>query len=134
MDMRKYTSGVIMPENLRNGPRQERITSVYINEKHDVPVLEFESGDQFFVWPSSGRTLARAYGYRSEDWLGHVVKLSLGTYFDKKENKDKETIILEAISPRDSTNNGGPQRVDPAKLPAPVQRTPSQDLDDDLPY
>jgi hypothetical protein len=134
MDVRKYTSGVVMPEDLHDGPRQERIINVYISEKHDVPVLEFESGDQLFAWPNIGRVLVRAYGYESADWVGHTVELSLGTYTDRKSGETKETIIIKAISSRDGSNNGGPRRVDPAKLPAPVQRTPSQDLDDDLPY
>jgi hypothetical protein len=133
MDMRKYTSGFIRPEDVRDGSHQERIINVYISEKYDVPVLEFESGDQLLAWPSSGRALARAYGFESKDWIGHVVELSLGTYIDKKDGQTKETIILKAISPRDGSNNGGPQRADPAKLPAPVQRTLKDELDDEIP-
>jgi co-chaperonin GroES (HSP10) len=131
MDMRKYTSGLIMPEDLRNGPRQERIIAVTINEKHDVPVLEFESGDQLFVWASIGRVLGRAFGTESDAWIGHVVKLSLGHYGEEK----KETIILEAISSRDgAATDGNSQRVDPAKLPAPVKRGLVDDMDDEIPY
>jgi hypothetical protein len=119
VDVRKYTSGFVMPDDLRDGPRQERIINVYISEKHDTPVLEFESGDQLIAWPSIGRVLARAYGWESNDWLGHTVELSRGTYIDKKTNEEKGTVVLQAISTRDGSNNGGPQRVDPAKLPAP---------------
>jgi hypothetical protein len=134
VDMRKYASGVVMPDDLRDGSRQERIINVYISEKHDVPVLEFESGDQLFAWPGIARPLVRAYGWESSDWLGHTVELSYGTYIDKKTDEEKGTIILKAISSRDGGTNGGPQRVDPAKLPAPVKKhTLADDLDDEIP-
>jgi hypothetical protein len=130
VDVRKYTSGFVMPDDLRDGPRQERIINVYISEKHNVPVLEFESGDQLLAWPSIGRVLARAYGYETDDWRGHTVELSLGTYTDKN-GEAKDTIILKAISSRDGSANGGPQRVDPAKLPPPVA---AKDMDDEIPF
>ena len=126
VDMRKYASGPIMPDDLRDGPRQERIINVYISDKHDVPVLVFESGDELFAWPNIARVLARAYGYNDKDWIGHIVKLSLGTYTDRKTGEEKDTIVLEAISSRDGSDNGGPQRADPAKL--------AKDLDDSIPF
>ena len=127
VDMRKYASGPIMPDDLRDGPRQGRIINVYISEKHDVPVLVFESGDELFAWPSIARVLARAYGFNSDDWLGHVVEMSLGTYVDKKTDETKETVILKAISSCDGNGNSGePQRADPAKL--------AKDLDDQIPF
>jgi hypothetical protein len=135
VDVRKYISGPIMPEHLHDGPRTERIISVYINEKHDVPVLEFESGDMLFAWGRIGQTLARAYGYETDDWRGHTVKLSLGSYVDKKTGETKENIVLETISSRDGDGNGNSGWVDPAKLPAPVaKRSLKDDMDDDLPY
>jgi len=129
VDVRKYTSGFIMPDDLRDGPRQERIINVYISEKHDTPVLVFESGDELIAWPSIGRVLVRAYGYESEDWKGHVVELSLGNYTNK-DGETKENILLKPISPREGDNNGGPQRVDPSKLPTTV----SKDMDDAVPF
>jgi hypothetical protein len=123
MDMKKYTSSLILPEDLRNGPRQERIKNVYLNDKHDCPVLVFESGDELFAWSSIGRVLARAYGYESDDWKGHLVELWLGNYVDKN-GETKETVILKTISPREGDNNGGPQRVIPM----------AKDLDDEIPF
>jgi|SRR6516162_2123164 hypothetical protein len=127
MDMKKYTSGLILPDDVRNGPRQERIINVYISEKFDRPVLVFESGDEFIIWPNNGRVMARAYGYDSKDWIGHVVELSLGSYVDKKDGQTKDTVDLKPITPRDgASNNGGPQRTDPAKL--------AKDLNDEIPF
>jgi hypothetical protein len=129
-NMKKYTTGLILPDDVRNGARQERIINVYVSEKFDVPVLVFESGDEFLVWPSNGRVLARAYGFESEDWRGHVVELSLGSYVDKKDGETKDTVILKTISSRDGNgSNSGPQRVDPANLPK-----LSDDLSDDVPF
>lgn len=77
VDMRKYASGYVMPDDLRDGPRQEQIINVYISEKHDVPVLEFASGDQLFAWPSIARVLTHAYGFESDNWRGHTEEKSL---------------------------------------------------------
>jgi hypothetical protein len=131
VNVKKYATGLILPDDVRDGARQERIINVYISDKFDVPVLVFEGGDEFLCWPSNGRVLAKAYGFESEDWRGHVVELSLGNYVDKKDGQTKDTVILKTITSRDGTsNNGGPQRADPAKLP----KTVDKDLDDEVPF
>ena len=116
MDMRKYSAGVIRPEDLYDGPRVEKIINIFKHEKHGCPVLEFESGDQFYCWSNQARILNKAWGYFSDDWLGQEVELSLGHYTDKKTDPptEKETIAVKAISPAKATagNNGG-------SLPAP---------------
>jgi len=137
VDVRKYTTGFIRPEDLHDGSRQERIIHVYISDKHDCPVLEFESGDQLILWSGSngGRAMARAYGPESDNWIGHLVELSLGSYVDKKTNETKEYVILETKSPRKGSDNGGAERVDPTKLPAPMSKsTLKDDLDDSIPF
>ena len=127
VNVKKYATGLILPDDVRDGARQERIINVYISDKFDVPVLVFESGDEFLCWPSNGRVLAKAYGFESEDWRGHVVELSLGSYVDKKDGQTKDTVDLKPITPRDgASNNGGPQRTDPAKL--------AKDLNDEIPF
>jgi hypothetical protein len=131
VDVRKYTTGLIRPEDLHSGPRQERIINVYISQKYDVPVLVFESGDEMLAFAGSGRALAKAYGFESDDWRGHVVELSLGSYTNKDGEK-KEIINLKPITARDgSSSNGGPQRADPATLP---KLSPKDDLSDDIPF
>src|SRR6516162_11254609 len=55
MDMKKYASSLILPDDLHDGPRQERIINVYISDKHDCPVLVFESGNELFAWASIAR-------------------------------------------------------------------------------
>jgi len=131
VDVRKYTSGVVMPDDLRDGPRRETIVNVYISDKHDVPVLVLESGSELFAWPNIGRVLVRAYGYETDDWRGHVIELSLGSYTDKKTGEAKDTILLKTISSRDGAATDDAQRIDPAKLPKP---TAEKDLDDSVPF
>jgi hypothetical protein len=129
MDMKKYTSGFITPDDLLDGPRRERIVNVYQSDKHSAFVLDLESGDQLMVWHNSpnARALGRAYGHESEDWRGHMIELSHGTY--TKDGEEKGMVILKTISSRDGNANGGPQRVDPAKLPK-----PKDDMNDEIPF
>jgi len=123
MDMKKYATSIILPEDLHDGPRREMIVNIYISDKHDVPVLVFESGNELFAWANIARVLARAYGYNSDDWRGQTVELSLGSYTDRKTGEIKETILIKAIS-RDG--NGEVPRADPAKL--------AKDLSDEIPF
>jgi len=132
VDVRKYTSGLIRPGDLHDGPRQERIINVYISDKFDVPVLVFESGDEMLAFGGSGRVLAKAYGFESDDWVGHLVELSLGSYTNK-DGETKEIIILKPITSRDgSSSNGGPVRADPATLPKLPEPEPPKSFGDDL--
>jgi hypothetical protein len=133
MDMRKYTSGFVLPDDVRDGPRVERIISVYISDKHQVPVLEFESGDQFLVWPSVGRPLSRAYGFDSDDWRGHTIELSLGPQYTDKNGVQKDSVLLTPISSRDSTS-GASQRAEPSKLPAPANKHGKDGMEDEIPF
>lgn len=131
-DMRKYTSGFITPDDVREAPIEARIINVYIHEKHDVPVLELDSGDQFMAWPNNGRKLARAYGFDDAIWIGHLIRFELATYTNK-DGETKEIIILKPITSRDgSSSNGGPVRADPATLPKLPEPEPPKSFGDDL--
>jgi hypothetical protein len=130
-DMRKYTTGFVTPDDVRDGPIEATIINVYISEKHDVPVLELSTGDEFMAWPNNGRKLARAYGFDDKDWIGHLIKLELANYTNR-DGETKETVNLVTLSSRDSNaNNGAPQRADPSKLPAPLHK---DDMDDGIPF
>jgi hypothetical protein len=99
-DMRKYTSGLLRPEDLNSGKRQEKIINVHISEKFNTPILTFESGDEMLAWQNICRVLARAYGFEDSDWIGHTVELSIGIYTNK-DGEQKETLVLTPISSRD---------------------------------
>jgi hypothetical protein len=136
VDVRQYTSGIITGEDLSDGPRIERIISVFISDKHQVVVLELESGDQLYCWGKLGRTLALAYGYNSDDWIGHTIQLEQGDTYTDKNGVTKHGINLTPLSSRDGNGaDGSPQRVDPSKLPAPLKKhTRKEDLDDEIPF
>jgi hypothetical protein len=73
MDMRKYSASPVRPDDVRDGPRQETIVDVSINERYDCPVLHFESGDSLMLSPPNSRIMGRAYTTKSENWLRQVV-------------------------------------------------------------
>ena len=129
MDMRKYSAGVIMPEHLYDGPRVEKIINIFEHDKHKCAVLEFESGDQLFLWGNLARILYKSWGYNSDDWLNQEVELSLGHYTDKKTDPptDKECIAIRAISPAKQGANGG------APMPA-LSKAARSDMDDEIPF
>jgi len=116
-DMRKYASGLLRPEDIHDGPRNEKIVNVYISEKLNAPILEFESGDSMVAWNNIARILAKAYGYEDTDWVGHTIELSIGTYTNK-DGEQKENIQVRAVSSRDS------------KEVVPI----AKDLNDEIPF
>ena len=129
MDMRKFGSGFIKPDDVRDGPRLERIINVYESEKYGCPVLEFASGDQFSLNATNTKILSKAWGFESDDWIGLELELSLGHYNDWHTDPptEKETVVVRAISTRQpSSSDGG------APLPAPRPRR--EPLDDEIPF
>jgi hypothetical protein len=132
MDMRKYSTGVIMPEDLSDGSRTEKIINISEHDKHDCHVLELESGDQLYLWKSQARILNKAWGHDSAGWIGQELDLSLGHYTDKKTDTEKETIVVRAISPRKEiaagTNGGGTEVV--ASKPVSLRG----EMDDEIPF
>jgi hypothetical protein len=128
MDTRKFGAGFIRPDDVRDGPRSEKILYVFEHDKFGCLVLEFESGDQFSLNQTNVRALYKAYGWESDDWIGHVVELSLGHYKDWKSDppgEEKETVTLRTISvqPPSADNGGG-------KAP----KSLADDLNDEIPF
>jgi hypothetical protein len=135
MDMRKYSAGVIMPENLCDGPRVEKIINIFEHEKHECAVLEFENGDQLYLWPNLARVLNKAWGYDSDNWLKQEVELSRGHYLDKKTDPptEKECINIRAISPvKQGANSGAP--VSALSKVASRSVGKHDDMDDEIPF
>jgi hypothetical protein len=110
MDMRQYSAGPVKPDDVRDGPRVDRIINIYEHEKYGCPVLELESGDTFFLNATNNRILGKAWGYESDSWLGQELELSLGSYKDWRDDPptDKETVTVRAISPAKAGNGGTP--------------------------
>ena len=110
MDTRKFGSVFIKPDDVRDGPRQERIVNVFESEKYRGLVLDLDAGDQFSLNNTNTRILNKAYGCESDNWIGQIIELALGTYKDWRSDppEEKETVIVKPISaPQPSAENGG---------------------------
>src|SRR5215469_2463987 len=124
MDMRKYGSGPVRPEDVRDGPLQQKIVDVSVNEKFDCPVVHFESGDHFSLFSTNARVMNRAYTTESSNWLGQVISLSLGHYTDNK-GEEKETVVLKPVSVlQPSADNGGTKAALPSVRDDPEDEIP----------
>jgi len=108
-DMRRYASGLLRPEDLNGGSREEKIVNVYVSEKLNAPILTFESGDEMVAWNQICRVLTRAYGYEDSDWIGHTIELSIGHYTNK-DGEQKENIQVKPITSRDQKGEVTPPR------------------------
>jgi hypothetical protein len=78
MDMRRFSGEhFIKVDDVRDGPLQEVIAGVKLG-KYDKPDLVFESGDLLSLNATNNKTLVRAYGPNSDDWIGKEVELFHG--------------------------------------------------------
>lgn len=148
MDMRQYGTGFVKPDDVRDGPRGDRIKGIHEDLKYNHAVLELESGDQFSVNATNNRILIKAWGWESEDWLGQEIEFGLGHYKDWEANppQEKETVVVRPVSAPKNTVSA-PKRT--ATNPKPIAgevsglagnggaiALPSQrdHLDDEIPF
>jgi len=132
MDMRKYAVRYVKPDQVRDGPIQAHILSVFESEKYGRPVLELSNGAQFMLNESNVDALIKAWGISSEDWTEGEIELSLGTYRDWREKPpvDKETVKVRALSPAETAHNGGAPTLPPSR----VVTLYKDDMDDAIPF
>jgi hypothetical protein len=75
MDMRTFKKPRFLKvEDFRNGSRQMRIAGV-LQGKYEKADLVFESGDKLGLSATNLDTLAAAYGWESDGWVGHAIEL-----------------------------------------------------------
>jgi hypothetical protein len=137
MDMRDYASTYIKPDNVRDGPIKTRIVNVFEDGRIKRPVLELEIGSQFTLNEGNCNTLIKAWGHKSDDWIGQEIELLLGTYKDWSGDppEEKETVKVRAISPaKTATANGGAVAVSKPPLPASRTAASQDDIDDSIPF
>jgi hypothetical protein len=134
-DMRKYKKPhFISVDDLINGPRQMRIAGE-AEGQFQKPDLVFENGDKLGLSGTNLDTLAAAYGWNSNDWLGHVVELSAGELPFKGEMKP--AVIIRTITKAngsDEEDGGGeptPTRRPPDRPPELVAKSKSMDFGTD---
>jgi hypothetical protein len=132
VDARKYASKYIKPDNVRDGPIQTRIISVFESERYGNLVLELENGSQFNLYEGNNNILIKAWGSETDNWIGRELVFELGSYKDWRSDppEEKETVRCRAVSPE---NGSAPAASKP--LPASRAITPiEKDLDDAIPF
>jgi hypothetical protein len=100
MDMRQFSGSSFykVADVKKNGPVQEKIAGVAVG-KFDKPDLVFESGSKLSLNATNTKTLIRAYGTDSEDWIDQTVELFEGEI--EYQGKMQEAVLLRAISTLD---------------------------------
>lgn len=83
MDMTKYAgSTFIKVEDLAGGSLRKTIADVE-EGKFEKPVATFRDGPKLSLNKTNVRTLIRAFGEDSSDWIDQLVELYAGTVSDK---------------------------------------------------
>jgi hypothetical protein len=97
MDMRKYSGATfIKVADVSDGPLQLQI-AVIKEGKYDKPNVVFETGETLSLNATNNKTLIRAYGADSKDWVGKDVELTLGQV--EFQAKLQDAVIVKPISP-----------------------------------
>jgi hypothetical protein len=128
MDMRKFSGNAFLKiDDVRDGPLQERIAGVVMG-KYDKPDIIFESGARLSLNATNNKTLRKAYGADSDDWIGHTVELFLGEI--EYQGKMQAAILVRPISKAESDE----QPAEPVKRKKPAKKSSSDDLDDEIQF
>jgi hypothetical protein len=97
MDMSRFCGEqFIKVADVRDGPLLVRI-SVIKEGKYSRPDLIFETGEILSLNATNNRTLVRAYGASSDDWIGKEIELCVGQVEFKGEMQD--SVIVRPVSP-----------------------------------
>jgi hypothetical protein len=114
MDMRKYSGSVfrkVEDPDLREGPVQVVITAVS-EGKFEKPVLDLDDNTLLSLNSTNNRTLAKAYGFDSDNWIGKTIELTLGEV--EFNDKMQVSILVKPISPPIGNKPPKPNRDDSA--------------------
>ena len=79
-----------------SGPTRKTITEVS-EGNFDKADLTFDDGTQLSCGKINCGVLARAYGMKSNDWLGKEIELEVGKI--KFQGEPQEVILVKPISP-----------------------------------
>lgn len=116
MDIKKYIPNVFLKVDHVKASGAIRVKVTGISEgQYDKPNLAFNDGSQLSLNATNCRTLARAYGTESDDWIGKEVELTLGEI--QYQGKQQEAILVKPISP-----------------PIENKASPKPDLNDEIPF
>ncbi|UPK35553.1 hypothetical protein IVB18_47745 [Bradyrhizobium sp. 186] len=108
MDMRKYASEHFLKlDDVREGPLTLRIALVR-DGSYDKPDVVFESGEVLSLNATNLRTLIRAFGPDSDDWIGKDVEAALGPVMF--QGKPQDGVIVTPISATEPRAEPGTKR------------------------
>jgi hypothetical protein len=123
MDVTKYLGSLFLKvEDVRNAHREVLITDCSLGQ-YDKLDLTFDGGDRLSLNTTNVRTLARAYGRDSDEWVGKTIELYIGKTEYRGEEQD--SILVRPVSPATASEKQS-EAAAPRKL--------SDDLSDDIPF
>jgi hypothetical protein len=133
VDMRKYSgSSFYKVDDIKGRPPvQVRIADVGIGQ-YGRPDITFESGKKLSVNATNNEKLVDAYGYESDSWIGHVIELSVGD--GKFQGSAINVIKVRPISKPEQYGEAKPEPVQQKPNVPPVSKSPSNDMDDEIPF
>jgi hypothetical protein len=124
MDVTKYLGSLFLKvEDVRNAHRRVRIIDCSLGQ-YDKLDLTFEGGDKLSLNTTNVRTLARAYGRNSDEWVGKTIELFIGLTEYRGEQQD--SILVRPVS--------SSAALEPGEEAASAPRRLSSDLDDEIPF
>ena len=101
MHMIKYAgSTFIKVDDLASGTLRKTIADVE-EGKFEKPVITFEDGLKLSLNKTNVRTLIRAFGQDSNDWISRLVDLHAGTVSDNN-GEPIASVSVRPIKPHDS--------------------------------
>jgi hypothetical protein len=131
MDVRTFRKPRFLKvEDLKaSGPRVDRIVGLK-EGKFEKPDLILGSGDMIGLSATNLDTLTRAYGYESELWAGHQIRLYIG---EGEFNKNPvEMILIEPLSKAEGAEEEAAVKPTKKKVKPPPKTAP--DVDDIVPF
>jgi hypothetical protein len=126
MDMSKYAGAAFLSlDDVQDGPIRGEIAAVE-EGNYDKPVLIFSNGFRFSLNITNNKTLLKAWGSESDDWIGERVELYRGE--TKYQGEPRPSVLVRPLA-REPDDKKKPKPTAPAK----AQRQRG-DMDDDIPY
>src|SRR5262245_51621117 len=98
MDVRKFLGkSFLKPEHVKDGPIELTIVEAVESDRYDKVELVFDDGTCLSLGQINLRTLIRAYGDNTDDWLGRKVEASWAEV--DYQNEKQAMVLLKPISP-----------------------------------
>jgi hypothetical protein len=119
MDTSSYFTTFLKVDDFAEGESMEETITKVEEGKYGL-VLTLDGGSQFSLNATNWRTLSKAYGYESDNWIGRRIELTRGeaTY----RGEQVPSLILKPKSPA----------LSEADRRLPVK--PEPDIDSDIPF